>query len=80
MGACKWCGGTGRQYVEEGSSLNYVCPDCDGQGYLPECDNCGEEYSGEYCEKCYAECEECGEVVLISELNNGFCADCVEVM
>ena len=29
---CKWCHGTGREYVEAGGSLYYRCPDCDGTG------------------------------------------------
>lgn len=29
---CKWCHGTGREYVEPGNSLYYACPDCGGTG------------------------------------------------
>lgn len=80
MGACKWCCGTGIQYVESGSSLCYACPDCGGSGYLPECDQCGEEYYGEYCEDCYIECEECGEVCLRYRDDSKLCEDCYEEM
>lgn len=77
MGVCQWCKGTGREYVEQGSSLCYACPDCNGSGFIPECDICGEEFEGEFCEDCYMECEECGTVVPISETQNGLCEDCI---
>ena len=35
LDSCKWCCGTGRQYVEVGSSLCYCCTDCDGTGVTP---------------------------------------------
>ena len=75
---CRWCGGSGRQHIERGSSLSYRCPDCDGTGHLPECDVCGEPYSGDYCEDCYAECEGCREVCLIENMQDGLCEACVE--
>lgn len=78
MGTCKWCHGTGRQYVEYGSSLCYPCEDCNGTGHTPECDVCGAEYEGEYCYECYDACENCGERTLKEELNNGFCEECRE--
>lgn len=62
MRDCPYCRGTGTQYVESGSSLSYVCPDCDGTGYIPNCDTCGEPYVGEYCSNCYTECSVCGSV------------------
>lgn len=76
MGDCKWCGGKGYQIVESGSSLSYRCPDCYGTGYIPECDICGDEYYEDYCEECYAECEECGEVTQKEFMENGLCEDC----
>lgn len=76
MGECRWCNGTGRQYVERGSSLCFSCPDCDGTGSIPECDVCGEEYDGDYCPECYAECEECGEVCQLEYMTDGLCEDC----
>ena len=56
---CEWCNGSGRQYVESGSSLCYTCPDCDGTGEEQpeeeECKICGEwkevEEDCEWCEE-----------------------------
>jgi hypothetical protein len=79
MGECKWCHGTGTEYVEPGSSLCYRCPDCNGTGYIPECDNFGREYVGEYCDHCYTECDECGEVCLIDDIEKGICEDCAAI-
>lgn len=78
MGRCKYCGGTGRQYIESGSSMYYACEDCDGTGYMKECDYCGKEYSGEYCEDCYDACIECGDYVPEEELIGGRCECCHE--
>lgn len=80
MGMCRECNGTGRQYVERGSSLCFTCPDCEGEGYLPECDVCGEEYNGEYCENCFAMCAECGEVCRIDDMTDGLCEECAAVV
>jgi hypothetical protein len=80
MGVCRWCKGTGVQYVERGSSLCYTCPDCGGNGYLPECDICGEEYYGEYCEDCYVMCEECGLLCRRYADDSELCEDCYNEM
>ena len=77
MGACKFCNGWGVEYVD-GTSLRFKCQDCNGTGKIPECDECGIEYNGEYCEECYAPCKECGAVTLTDALENGRCADCAE--
>jgi hypothetical protein len=76
MGKCRYCGGRGYQSVERGSSLSYACEDCGGSGWLPECDICGEEYSTEYCERCYTTCDGCGDVFQMEELENGLCEYC----
>ena len=76
MGTCKWCHGTGRNHIED--SLYCRCEDCEGTGFIEECDICGEEYTGEYCEDCYAECKECGAVCDKDDLENGLCEDCAE--
>lgn len=76
MSECRWCHGTGVQYLEQGSSLCYACPDCGGTGSTPVCDICGSEYDGEYCTECYAECEECGKVCVIDDIADGLCEDC----
>ena len=78
MGECKWCHGTGTQYVERGSSLCYNCTDCGGSGYLPECDVCGEEYYGEFCEHCYCECISCGCESRRYE-DSDICEDCYNI-
>ena len=31
---CRWCNGTGKMYVEPGSSLYYRCGDCQGTGLV----------------------------------------------
>lgn len=77
MGQCKYCSGWGVEYVD-GSSLSYRCPDCDGTGYIPECEECGKEYSGNYCEDCYDACIECGEYVPKEEIIDGRCECCHE--
>ena len=79
MGKCKWCY-YGTMSVGDGSGLTYRCPDCGGTGYIPECDLCGEEYRDDYCEDCYGECAECGEIVPLTELKNDICECCVEAM
>lgn len=33
---CQWCRGTGREYLERGTSLCYPCPDCSGRGRIGE--------------------------------------------
>lgn len=78
MGKCPWCHGRGYELVEPGlSSLSYKCPDCNGTGYIPECEICGHEYYGEFCEECYDRCEECGKVFPFTELDeNGLCEEC----
>ena len=76
MGACKYCNGLGWDSMEGGRYFR--CPDCNGTGYLEECDNCGEEFDGEYCKECYAECKECGHVTLKEELEHGLCEECRE--
>lgn len=78
MATCRWCNGTGVQYVERWSSLCYACPDCGGTGHIPECDVCGNEYDGEYCTDCYATCDECGELCRKEDLKDGLCEDCAE--
>lgn len=80
MAICMYCHGRGYQNVERGSGLCYACPDCGGNGVIPECENCGREYYDEYCERCYTECEECGEIVLKEEVKDGICAGCREAM
>jgi hypothetical protein len=75
MGECKYCAGWGVEYVD-GSSLSYRCPDCDGTGYIPECEECGKEYSTEYCEDCYARCCFCEGLYLKSELHDDVCDEC----
>lgn len=80
MSECRWCNGTGIQYVESGSSLCYDCPDCNGTGWLAECDICGGEYSGEYCEDCYAVCDNCEEITPIDEMDGDFCFVCASVL
>ena len=79
MSDCKYCRGTGVLYVERGSSLSYTCPDCNGSGIVADCDICGREYYGEYCENCYCECTECGE---IGERHGDtdICTDCYETL
>lgn len=76
MGICKWCHGTGRNHIED--SLYCRCEDCEGEGYIDECDHCGQEYTGEFCAECYAECTNCGAVELKCELNRELCAGCYE--
>jgi DnaJ-class molecular chaperone len=46
--ACRWCRGTGKEYVEPNSSHFYRCPDCDGTGRMPELeqDEAPEPYEG----------------------------------
>lgn len=44
--ACKWCNGTGKEYVEPGSSHFYACPDCNGTGKTPEPEEALEPYEG----------------------------------
>jgi hypothetical protein len=39
---CPHCYGSGKQYVERGSSLCYACPDCGGTGHL--CDDDEDNY------------------------------------
>lgn len=77
MGTCKWCNGRGYDARLEGG-LYCQCGDCNGTGEIPECDICGEEYTTEYCEECYTECEKCGWVTQKDELENGLCEDCRE--
>lgn len=77
MGKCKWCNGRGWDSAEGGRYFS--CPDCDGTGNTPECDVCGAEYDGEYCDKCYDVCENCGERTQKEELNNGLCEYCAAV-
>ncbi len=52
---CKYCRGLGRLYVERGSSLCYVCTDCEGSGVQREeidCDGCGKTImDGDECER-----------------------------
>ena len=74
MGSCKWCNGRGWDSVEGGR--RFACPDCDGRGWLPECEYCDEEYSGEYCERCYSDCSACGITTHIEEEWGGLCEDC----
>jgi hypothetical protein len=77
MSKCRYCNGTGTQYVERGSSLCYDCPDCSGTGIVAICDRCDHEYDGEYCRDCYDVCSHCGVVVPIEELAfDGICEDC----
>lgn len=76
MGACRYCNGRGWDSVEGGRYFR--CPDCGGSGYLEECDCCGAEFDGEFCEKCYAECKECGAVTLKEDLTNNLCEECAE--
>lgn len=75
MGDCKYCNGTGIMHVERGSSLSYTCTDCNGSGVVPVCEVCGEEYYGEFCERCYCECASCGEVARVYE-GSDVCEDC----
>lgn len=74
---CKWCHGTGTNYVERGSSLRYDCPDCGGSGIIRICDECGEHIEGEYCEACFSECKECLSVCRVEDMHDGVCEDCI---
>ena len=78
MVECKWCRGRGYLHYEPGTSLIYSCPDCGGTGYIPQCDICGKEFEGEYCEDCYCVCEECGELRARAGEDINFCEDCYE--
>ena len=73
---CPYCRGTGKQYVEHGSSLSYRCPDCHGTGEIQKCGVCGRVIEGDYCDFCFAECSECKDIVPIYSLYNGLCPDC----
>lgn len=79
MGKCKWCC-YGTMSVGDGSGLTYRCTDCGGTGWIPECDICGEEYHDDYCEDCYGECAECGEIVPLNEMQHDICECCIEAM
>lgn len=72
---CPFCDGG---FISE-DGHEYRCPDCEGKGYICICDNCGEQVEEDsFCEWCYAECIECGEVVLIEELQNELCTECAK--
>ncbi len=74
MGQCKWCNGRGYYTIE--GCRSYPCGDCNGRGWLPECDYCDEEYTGEYCPKCYTDCKCCGRTTRLEEDWEGLCEDC----
>lgn len=78
MGECKYCKGTGVQYVERGSSLCYQCTDCDGTGFIPECPTCGEEYYSGYCPTCQTLCDQCGEIGDRYSEHSDICVSCYE--
>lgn len=69
---CRWCHGSGTEYVERGSSLSYRCPDCRGTGEVTVCDECGNSFDGEFCEDCFEKCPECGLLYPVGEV----CPDC----
>lgn len=72
---CPWCHGRGWDSVEGGRRFD--CPDCDGRGYTEICDECGQEVTtGDFCERCWGNCDVCGEFLHNSELFNGMCNDC----
>lgn len=71
---CRYCGGRGWEHLEGGRS--YPCGDCGGTGVVEICERCCNEYAGEYCEVCYVECDECGEIVLIEKTADGLCENC----
>lgn len=79
MGKCPYCT-HGMNYIERESGYGFTCPDCGGSGYLPECDICGKDFAHDYCEDCYGECAECGEITPLTELKNDICECCVEAM
>ena len=76
IGPCPYCSGRGYEYVEEGSSLTYRCPDCRGSGERKRCGDCGEVFTGDYCEECYGECSSCEDIVPQDELSEGLCLAC----
>ena len=75
MGRCKWCRGKG-ECRAPGDTRWYVCQDCGGAGFIPECEICGNEYEGDYCESCFAECKECGDVFPIHDMTDSLCKNC----
>lgn len=76
---CPWCRGSGYELAEQGSSLAYRCPDCNGAGEIQRCGDCGEIIDGDYCKNCYGECE-CGEIIEKKDLENGLCPECMALM
>ena len=83
MSECPYCRGTGEVYVDPKSTYaTYRCPDCRGTGNIPECDVCGNPYSGEYCEECYTICPICRVIRNIREemVDTDMCVECREAV
>ena len=59
---CKYCGGTGRDVIDQGTAA--TCPDCLGIGRAFWCRQCGEDKlscemeDDDYCKECAAALEE----------------------
>ena len=81
MSECPYCHGRGVEYVEPGlSSLCYDCPDCNGTGYIDECDLCGNTKEDGMCRDCETICDYCGcvRVVETEMATDTICTNCMD--
>ena len=72
---CSVCGDITLLDDLDEADIGKVCSSCSGDFYI--CRHCGMMYAhDEYCDKCEAECAECGDYYYKKEVEDGVCSDC----